>query len=73
MKLCNRICYKCSHGTVAYARKKGYKKIKPLLFDIFPEVTEEELRRTKISELINVMINAAEAAAQSLEVLQKGN
>jgi hypothetical protein len=52
---------------------KGYKKIKPLLFDIFPGVTEEELRRTKISELITVMVDAAEAAAQSLEVLQKGN
>lgn len=52
---------------------KGYKKIKPLLFDIFPGVTEEELRRTKISELITVMVDAAEAATQSLEVLQKGN
>lgn len=52
---------------------KGYSKIKPLLFDIFPGVTDEELNRVKIKELMGVMVDVAAAAAESLEALTVGN
>ncbi len=32
-------------------------QLKPLLLDVFEGLTEEELRRTKVSELIGVIIN----------------
>ena len=37
-------------------------EIKPLLFDVFDGLTEEELRKTKASELIAVVINIAKYA-----------
>lgn len=60
-------------GEVAKMVVKGYSKIKPLLFDIFPGVTDEELNRVKIKELMGVMVDVAAAAAESINSLTVGN
>lgn len=51
---------------------KGMKKIKPLLLDIFPETTSEELNRTKLKELLNVIIEICAAAVEALDLLNTG-
>lgn len=52
---------------------KGYGQIKPLLRDVFPEVTDEELNRTKVSELIQTIIQIGLAIGDSLKELNQGN
>lgn len=51
----------------------GMSKIKPLLLDIFPEATSEELNRTKIKELMGVIVDIAAAAAEAIDTLSVGN
>lgn len=49
---------------------KGYRQIKPLLHDVFG-ATEEELNRTKVSDLIPLIINICRASLESFEILKK--
>lgn len=58
---------------VAKMLVKTYNKIKPLLQDIFEDVTSEELDRVKIKELIPVVIQIGESIAESLDILKSGN
>lgn len=51
---------------------KCMKKIKPLLVDIFPGVTDEELNRVKVKELIEVIIDVCAATAETLDLLGQG-
>ncbi len=52
---------------------KGYGKFKPLLRDVFPEVTDEELNRTKVSELVKTVVQIGIAITESLKELKSGN
>lgn len=52
---------------------KGAKEIAPLLKDIFPSVTDEELRRVKAKELIPLFVQIAHEALGSFDVFKKGN
>lgn len=47
----------------------GFGKLKPLLKDVFPEITEEELKRTKVNEVIRCIIQIASSVAASLSAL----
>lgn len=48
----------------------GYKQIKPLLHDVFG-ATEEELNRTRVSDLIPCIIDICKASIASLDILKK--
>ncbi len=48
---------------------KGYKQIKPLLHDVFG-ATEEELNRTRVSDLIPLIIDICRASLASFEILK---
>ena len=50
---------------------KGYGQIKPLLIDVFPGLTEDEIRRVKVPELVPVIIGIGKAALESMTVFQK--
>lgn len=50
---------------------KGYGQIKPLLIDVFPGLTEDEIRRVKVPELAPVIIGIGKAALESMTVFQK--
>jgi len=52
---------------------KGYKQLKPLLFDIFPKLTEEELRGVKVKELIPLFANVVNCIMEDLGILKEGN
>jgi hypothetical protein len=50
---------------------KGYGQIKPLLIDVFPGLTEDEIRRVKVPELVPVIIGIGKAALESMTVFKK--
>ena len=52
---------------------KGYGQIKPLLRDVFPGITDEELNRVKVTELAQTIMQIGMAVADSLKVLNQGN
>lgn len=52
---------------------KGYGKIKPLIKDIFPEITDEELNRVKVTELVQVIIDTGMSVAENFAYLNSGN
>lgn len=51
----------------------GYKKLIPLIKDIFPEITEEELRKVKVKELIPLFVDVVKNIASDLQLLQTKN
>lgn len=56
---------------VAKMIMKAYAQVKPLLHDIFPELTEEEIRRIKVPELVPVFMQIGKAALESMQVFTK--
>ncbi|MBP5411326.1 MAG: hypothetical protein J6Y26_05420 [Lachnospiraceae bacterium] len=58
---------------IAAAAVKGAKEISPLLKDIFPGVTDEELRQVKAKELIPLFVQIAREALGSFDTFKKGN
>ena len=52
---------------------KGYGQIKPLLRDVFPGITDEEVNRVKVTELAQTIMQIGMAVADSLKVLNQGN
>lgn len=50
---------------------KCYGQLKPLIKDIFPDVTDDELKRVKLKELIPLFINVGTATIESMDVLAK--
>ena len=52
---------------------KGYGQLKPLLIDVFPEITDEELNRTKVNELVQTVIQIGLSIGESLKELGSGN
>ena len=52
---------------------KGYDQIESLILDIFPELLEEELRRTGIDDIVAVIIQTAKAIGDSLGLLKSKN
>jgi hypothetical protein len=58
---------------VAKMIMKGYDQIEPLILDIFPELLEEELRRTGVDDIVSVIIQTGQAIAESLNILKSKN
>lgn len=49
----------------------GMGKLKPLLKDVFPEITDDELRRAKVSELVQCIVQIAQSVAETINILDK--
>lgn len=52
---------------------KGYSQIKPLLKDIFPELTDEDFKHVKVNDLVRTIIQLGTAVVESLDTLKTGN
>ena len=52
---------------------KGYSKIKPFIKDVFDGVTDEELNRVKVKELIPTFIDICKSILDGLDFLKTGN
>lgn len=52
---------------------EGYSKLKPLLKDIFPGISDDELDRTKVTDLVRVIVDTGTAVVESFSFLKSGN
>lgn len=52
---------------------EGYAQIKPLLKDVFPELTDEEFKRVKVNDVVRCIIQIGTAVVDSLSALRSGN
>lgn len=58
---------------VAKMVMKGYNQIKPLVMDIFPELTDEEYKRIKVNDLVQTIIQIGTSVVENLKALNSGN
>lgn len=52
---------------------KGYSKLKPFIKDVFAGVTDEELNRVKVKELIPAFVEIFKSILDDLDILKTGN
>ena len=52
---------------------KSYRKLKPFIKDIFPGVTDEELNRVKVKELIPMFVQVFKSIGDDLDLIKTGN
>lgn len=52
---------------------KGYSQIKPFIKDVFVGITDEELKRIKVKELIPAFIEICRSIVDSIEIVKVGN
>lgn len=58
---------------IALAFAKGAHQIAPLVKDIFPGLTDEELRNVRTKDMLPLFVSIAKEALGSFETLKKGN
>jgi hypothetical protein len=51
---------------------KAYDQLKPLICDVFPEMTSEDWRNVKLSGLIDTIIQLGTAVIENLDILKSG-
>ncbi|MBQ1256776.1 MAG: hypothetical protein IIX93_05840, partial [Clostridia bacterium] len=52
---------------------KGFDLIAPIVMDVFPGLTEEELRRTDLNDLALLIVDIAREALGTMRSLKRGN
>ena len=52
---------------------KCFRELKPLLQDIFPDITDDELKRIKIKELVPLFYDICKNIADDIKLLSRGN
>lgn len=52
---------------------KGYSKLKPFIKDVFQGVTDDELNRVKVKELIPTFIQIFKQIVDDLDLIKTGN
>ena len=55
---------------VAKMAFKGYKQLKPLIMDIFPELQDDEYKRIKVSDLVRLIIQIGTAVVEQLDFIK---
>ena len=55
---------------VAKMAVKGYKQLKPLIMDIFPELQEDEYKRIKVNELVRLIVQIGTSIVESLDLIK---
>lgn len=62
-----------NQGEVAKMVVKGYRQIKPLLKDIFPDLTDEDYRNVSLNDMIGAVMEMGTAIIENLNVFKSGN
>lgn len=58
---------------IAKMAVRGFDQVAPILRDVFPGATNEELRHTKTRELVLLFVDLAREAVGTLRPLKQGN
>lgn len=61
------------NAAIARMVVKGYNKLKPFIKDVFQGITDEELNRVKVKELIPVFVQVFASIVSDLELIKTGN
>ena len=48
---------------------QGYSQLKPFVKDVFPELTDDEYKRVKVNDLVNMFVQLATAVITNLRTL----
>lgn len=67
---------KISNGNemeLAMMAVRGFDQVAPILRDVFPDATPEELRRTKTKELVPLFVAIAREAVGTMKIARQGN
>lgn len=51
----------------------GFNQLRPILKDIFPEITDEDLKNVKVKELIPLFLAVGNAIVDDLDLIKSGN
>lgn len=51
---------------------KGYEQLKPLIRDVFPEMTSEDWRNIKLNGLVDTIIQLGTSVIENLDILKSG-
>ena len=62
-----------SQMDIAVTVFKCFRELKPLLQDIFPDITDDELKRIKIKELVPLFYDICKNIADDIKLLSRGN
>lgn len=62
-----------NEAAIAVMVVKCYKQLVPFIKDIFPDVTDEDLRHVKVKELIALFKDVISQIIEDLGLLQAGN
>lgn len=54
---------------VAKMAAKGYKQLKPLVMDIFPELEDDDYRRIKANDLVRLIVQIGTSIMESMDIL----
>lgn len=55
---------------VAKMAVKGYRQLKPLIMDIFPELTNEDYKLIKVNDLVRLIVQIGTSIIESLDLLK---
>jgi len=55
---------------VAKMAIKGYRQLKPLIMDIFPELTAEEYKGIKVNDLVRLIVQIGTSIVESLDLIK---
>lgn len=58
------------NSAVAKMVLQGYGQIKPLIMDVFPDLTDDEFKRVKVSELIQTIVQIGVSVVENLDYLK---
>ena len=59
-------------GAIASLVTKGFPQLKPLLLDVFDGLTESELRHTRVSEVVRVLIDIVKYSVDEIKLMATG-
>lgn len=62
-----------SQMDIAVTVFKCFRELKPLLQDIFPDITDDELKHIKIKELVPLFYDICKNIADDIKLLSRGN
>lgn len=58
-------------AAVAKMVLKGMSQIKPLIIDVFPEMTDDEFKRVKVNDLVNTIGLIGASVVENLDFLKR--
>lgn len=60
-------------GAMLNAVVKGYEKFKPVIFEAFEGLTEDDYKKVRLTDLVETVMQVGTSAVENLKILQTKN